>query len=380
VAIEVALSVVLLVQAVLLTRSLGALQRDQTGFTPESVMSMRIRGMAGGGPALGSQYERYLERVSALPDVAHSAVSSSVLPGRPSTPFKVLGRSETDAARARQSTSYQIVSPDYFDVLGIPLRQGRTFAATDTAASTPVAIVNEEMVRLHWPGENPIGQRILAGSGPREATMTIVGVVGNVRPPFQTSDVPQVYVSYLQQAEPSMFVLVRPKTGRPVMVDLIKRAIWSVEPRQAVFAIRPLDEMLAQAVQGPRIVTTIIGSFAALAAVMSIAGIFAVISYLTSRRLKEIALRRAIGAQTPDVLWLLAGRTFLWTLIGLAAGAGGATLASGAFRAIVPGLLPLDLATVAWTGAGYLIVVAIATILPSLQGLRVDPASMLRAE
>jgi putative ABC transport system permease protein len=236
------------------------------------------------------------------------------------------------------------------------------------------------MARLHWSGENPIGQRILAGQGPRQATMTVVGVVGNVRPPFQTSDVPQLYVSYLQQPEPSMFVLVRPQAGRTVMVDVIKRAIWSVEPRQAVFAIRPLDELVGQAVQGQRIVATIIGSFAALAVVMSIAGIFAVISYLTSRRLKEIALRRAIGAQTPDVLRLLAGRTFLWTLIGLMAGAGAATLASGLFRAIVPGVQPLDLATVAWTSASYLLVVALATVLPSLQGLRVDPASMLRAE
>jgi putative ABC transport system permease protein len=380
VAIEVALSVVLLVQAVLLTRSLGALQRDQAGFSPESVLSMRIRGMAGGGSALGLLYQRYLEGIDGLSDIGHAAVSSSVLPGRPSTPFTLVGRSDSVAAQSRQTTSYQIVSPEYFEVLGIPMRQGRTFAATDTAAATPVAIVNEEMARLHWPGENPIGQRLLTGSGPREATVTIVGVVGNVRPPFQAGDVPQLYVSYLQQSEPNMFVLVRPRPGRPVMLDLIKRAIWSVEPRQAVFAIRPLDEMLAQAFQGQRLMATIIGGFAALAFVMSIAGIFAVISFLTSRRLKEIALRRAIGAQGPDVLRLLAGQTFMWTLIGLAVGAVVATLASGAFRAIVPGLLPLDLATVAYTTGAYLVVVATATLVPALQGLRVDPASMLRAE
>ncbi len=380
VAIEVALSVVLLVQAVLLTRSLGVLQRGQAGFAPESVLSMRIRGMAGGGPALGLQYQRYLDGIHGVSDVAHAAVASSVLPGRPSTPFALVGRSETAAAQSRQSTSYQIVSPEYFAVLGIPLRHGRTFATTDTASAPPVAVVNEEMARLHWPGENPVGQRVLTGSGPREATVTIVGVVGNVRPPFQAGDVPQLYVSYLQQAEPNMFVLVRPRPDRPVMSDMVKRAIWSVEPRQAVFAIRPLDEMLAQAFQGQRLMAQIIGSFAGLAFVMSIAGIFAVISYLTSRRLKEVALRRAIGAQESDVLRLLAGQTFMWTLIGLAAGAGIATLASDAFRAIVPGLLPLDLATVGYTTGAYLIVVAAATLIPARQGLRVDPASMLRAE
>ena len=380
VAIEVALSVVLLVQAVLLTRSLGALQRNQSGFRPETVLSMRVRGMAAGGPALGLLYQRYLDRVGELEGVAHAAVTSGVLPGRAGTPFTVMGRSESDAARSRQNTSYQIVSPEYFDVLGIPLRHGRTFDATDTAATTPVAIVNEEMARLHWPGDSPIGQRIRAGSGPRDATMTIVGVVGNVRPPYQTNDVPQLYVSSVQQSEPNMFVLVRPQAGRAVRLDAIKSAIRSVEPRQAVFAVQPLEEILSRSFQGPRIVATIIGSFAALAVFMAIAGIFAVISYLTSRRMKEIALRRAIGAQAPDVLRLLAGRTLLWTVIGLGAGAGLATLVSGLFRAIVPGLQPPDPATIAYTSAGYLFVVAAATLIPSLQGLRADPASMLRSD
>jgi len=147
-----------------------------------------------------------------------------------------------------------------------------------------------------------------------------------------------------------------------------------------VFSVVPLDEMLAQRVHGHRFVATILGSFAALACVMSVAGIFAVISYLTSRRLKEIALRRAIGAQHSDVLRLLSGQTFAWTLIGLAFGAGGAYIASRTVGATVPNVVPLDFWMVALTSIGYLIVVAIATILPALQALRVDPASALRAE
>jgi len=379
IAVEVALSVVLLVQAALLMRTVGVLQRAQSGFSPESVMALRIRGMAG-GPALGTTYQQFLERISALPDLARAAMTGSVLPRFPDAPFTIVGNAETDAASPRQSASYQIVSPGYFAVLGIPFLQGRSFADTDTVGTTPVAIVNEQIARRHFPAGDPVGRQIRAGVGPRAATMTIVGVVGNVRPVMQNDDVSQLYVSYLQQSEPNMTVLVLPTAGRTVSLDAIKRAIWSVEPRQAVFSVVPLDEMLAQRVHGHRFVATILGSFAALACVMSVAGIFAVISYLTSRRLKEIALRRAIGAQHSDVLRLLSGQTFAWTLIGLAFGAGGAYIASRTVGATVPNVVPLDFWMVALTSIGYLIVVAIATILPALQALRVDPASALRAE
>jgi predicted permease len=379
VAVEVALSVVLLVQAALVMRSIDAHRRAQAGFSPESVTAIRIRGM-GGGPVLGTTYQRYLERITGLPNVAHAAVSSSVLPGFPSMSFTVVGQSDTEAAQSRQRTTYQIVSPGYFATVGIPLRQGRTFAETDTTASAPVAIVNEEMARLHFAGGNAMGRQVRTGAGPREATMTIVGVVGNVRPIFQDGDVPQLYVSYLQQPEPNMTVLVRPAARRAVPVDAIKSAIWSVEPRQAVFGIRSLEEMLGQSVRGHRIVGMILGSFAGLACVMSIAGVFAVISYLTSRRVKEIALRRAIGARPTDVLRLLAGQTFAWALLGLAAGAGLAQLASRTLRATVPGVIPLDSSVLGLTSVAYLVVVAMAIVVPALQALRVDPASALRAE
>ena len=212
--------------------------------------------------------------------------------------------------------------------------------------------------------------------------MTIVGVVGNVRTMLQRDDVPQIYVSYLQQSEPNAVLVVRSAgTGStPTDIDAVKRAIWSVEPRQAVFGIRPLGELVLQSVQGQRFVSVLIGSFAALALAMSMAGVFSVVSYLTSRRHKEIAVRRAIGAGNADVMWLLSGQTFRWTLAGLAVGVGGAVLASRALRATVTGLVDLDLATAAIPIAGYLAVAAVAMIVPALRALRIDPASALRSD
>jgi ABC-type antimicrobial peptide transport system permease subunit len=176
-----------------------------------------------------------------------------------------------------------------------------------------------------------------------------------------------------------MFVLVRPR-ALPLSIDAVKRAIWSVEPRQAVFSIRALDDVLAQSIQGGRIVTMLVGSVALLALAMSLAGVFAVVSYLTSRRHKEVALRRAMGAQAGDILWLLSSQTFRWTLVGLVIGVGGAGLASRALGSVVAGLVPLDAATGLATASVYLVVAAAAMLIPAARAARVDPASALRSE
>ncbi len=379
VAVQAALSVLLLIQAVLLFRTLQTMQTSQAGFGSADVTAMRVRGM-GAGTALGATYAQYLDRVSRVPEVAAAAMSSSVLPGFPGTPFTVVGQPVEASAQAREPASYQIVSPDYFAVLRIPLRRGRTFAPTDDAASTPVALVNEELVRRHLAGRAPIGQRIRAGSGPRDATMTIVGVVGNVRSVGQPEDVPQLYVSYLQQAEPNMFVLVRAAPGATPPVEAVKRAIWSIEPRQAVFSVRAVDEMLSQSLQGSRAVINLIGTLAVLATTMSMAGVFAVVSYLLARRQKEVALRRAVGATGSDVVWLLSSQTLRWTLGGLVAGVAAAVATSRALRATVPNLTELGIPLLATTCVLYLVVVVAAMLVPAVRALRIDPATALRAE
>jgi putative ABC transport system permease protein len=377
--IEVALSLVLLVQAGLLLRSLQVLQREQAGFSADAVTVMRMRGMGGGG-ALGDPFPRYLTRIGALPDIQAVALTSAVLPGRPGMPFDIIGRAHDPAALAQQNASYLIVSPGYFSVLQIPIREGRPFSDDDTAGRPAVAIVNEAFARQYWPGESAVGRQIHSGVGPRAATMTIVGVVGNVRPVFQTGDVPQIYVSYRQQGEPNAVLMLRTRAGAGVPIQGVKEAIWSIEPRQAVFSIRPLREILSQSIQGQRIIAALIGAFALLAFVMSVAGIFTVVSYLTSRRVREIALRRAIGARDSDVLWLLAAPTFRWTIAGMFAGAAGAVLAEGVLRAAVAGVVRIDASIVTVVGGAYLAIVAVAMTLPALRALRVDPSTILRSE
>ena len=383
IALEVAISMVLLVGAGLLLRSLQELQRTQSGYEADGVTAMRIRGIGGGASAqssaLGAVYQQYLDRIVTLPGIESAAVASLALPSRAGTGFSIAGSGDASTSR-RDLASYQIVSPGYFSVLRIPVKEGRTFAASDISGRPLVAIVNEELARRAWPGQSPIGRQITSGEGPRAATMTVVGVVGNIRTTFQVGDEPQMYASSLQQNEPNVLLLVRPAALTTVPLNAVKSAIWSVEPRQAVFSIRPMEELVAERTILQRAVTALIGGFAILAFVMSITGVYAVVTYLTSRRVKEIALRRAIGARSQDVVSLLAGPAFRWTMAGVLLGVVGAVLGSGLLRATVTGVIPLDTITVVVTGVSYLAVVGCAICVPALVALQIDPATALRSE
>ena len=375
IAFEVAISVVLLVAAGVLLRSISQLQRADGGYSTDRVSVMRVRGM---GAGLGNVYSRYLAAMQTVGGIERLGASSSVLPGRPATRFTIVGEGANTAAQSRQQSSYQIVSGGYFATLGIPLEAGRVFTDDDTVDKPPVAIINREMARRFWPNGQPIGKQIRAGDGPRDATMTIVGIVGNVRPPFQSDDVPQLYVCYRQHSEPNMIFVVRTAMGVRLPVNEIKQAIWSVERRQAVFGITTLEEQLSQATATQRAMAVLIGGFAILAVAMALSGAYTVVTFLLSLRFKEMAIRLAIGATGANVFWSLARPALTWTIAGLALGAVGAVMGCRVLAAAVAGVIPLDLSFLLVVAASYLVVVALALASGARGVLRIDPAGALR--
>jgi len=209
---------------------------------------------------------------------------------------------------------------------------------------------------------------------------TIVGVAGNVRANLQRDIVPQIYVSYLQQSEPNIFLLARSPSGMPAPIEAIKKAIWSVVPEQPVFDIQPLAAVIDRSMASPRLITRLLSTFAMLALLMSTLGVYTVVSYLTARRTKEVALRRAIGAGDADVLRLLGVRTMAWSLVGLALGIAGSVSVAGVLRTTVLNAARLDMSMVALTTGLYLLVVAIAVAIPAARALRISPAMILRSE
>ena len=381
IAMQVAVSVVLLVCAGLLAQSIRDLRNAPRGYSTDdvTVMRMRIAGRAGAG-GIGATYQRYLSQVAAVPGVQGVAVADAPLHGFPGVEFTIIGGPEDAATLTHQRASWRIVSPGYFGVLGIPLLAGRSFAEHDTADRPHVAIVNEEMARRFWPGRNPIGAQIRSGSGPRSAVATIVGIAGNVRPVLQREMVPQIYVSYLQQAEPNITLLVRSTAGLAVPVESIKQAVWRVVPEQPLFDIRSMADVVERPMTEPRLIARLLGAFALLALLMSTLGVYTVVSYLTARRTKEVALRRAIGADSLDVMRLLGIPTLGWTLVGLTLGVGAAVAAARLLRTVVLRDARVDVPTIVAIAVLYVIVAGIAVAVPAARALRIQPAHVLRAE
>ena len=386
IATQVAVSMILLISAAVLVAGLRQLQNAPRGYTAEDVTVMRMR-IAGGTPgASGVTYQQYLQRVASIPGIAHAAFADGPLPGFSGVEFSVVGRSEDAATLAMQRAAWRIISPDYFGVLRIPILAGRSFTDDDKANGLQTAIINEHMARRFWPDQNPIGQQIKSGVGPRARVLTIVGVAGNVRPSYKLDTDPQIYVSYLQQSEPNITLLVRPAPGLDVPIEQIKRAIRSVVPQQPLYDIQPLTSVINRSMTDARMITTLLASFAILALLMSTLGVYTVVSYLTARRTKEVALRRAIGANSGDVFRLLGVPTLRWTVFGMAIGMAGAIGAANLLNRIganfdMPGdASRLEPSALILTGVVYLLVVGVAVVIPAARALRVQPAAILRAE
>jgi putative ABC transport system permease protein len=376
IAVEVALSAVLLLVAGLLLQSLRELQNAPSGYSADGIVVMQMRM---GDRALAAR-PRFIEQVAAIPGVESVSLADWPLPAGTNTDFTIVGEANDAATLSRQLASYRMVSPEYFSTLRIPIREGRAFTTEDISGRTAVAIVNEEMVRRFWPRQSPVGRQIRAGPGPRSAILTIVGVAGDVRPVLQTSAMPQIYVPNFQQTEPNQTLLVRSATAAVVSPEAVKKAIWSVVPEQPVFNIRPLTEIVSQSIADQRMIALMLGSFAFLALFMSVTGVFTVVTYLTSRRTKEIAIRLAIGAKSRNVFRLVAGETLFWTAVGLVLGLAGAVAASTALRATLRGLVRLDPLTLTFVAGLYLMLVAAAICVPAFKALRVDPGRILRVD
>ena len=387
IAVQVAVSVVLLVSAGLMAQGLWQMQAAPRGFNADDVtaMRMRIAGSAAPGLGTGPTYQQYLNQVAAVPGVAHAAVADSPLHGGAGIEFSIVGRSDDAATLATQRASGRIVSGDYFKVLGIPLLAGRLFDDRDVANAPPAIIINEEMARRFWPDQDPIGQQIRSGIGPRLRVATIVGIAANVRPPHMLEFVPQIYTSYLQQSEPNIFLMYRSATAT-VTADAVKQAVWSAVPQQPLYDIQPLTTILERRMSTARLMTWLIGGFATLALLMSSLGVYTIVSYLTASRTKEVAVRRAIGASSREVLRQLALPTMRWTAFGVVVGLIAAAGVSSALSAVATTFdMPRAAiqgapSTVFVTAALYILVVAVAVLVPAARALAVEPGAVLRAE
>jgi putative ABC transport system permease protein len=295
-----------------------------------------------------------------------------------STAYAVEGRPAADPASAPQSRLH-LVTPDFFRTMRIPLVRGRDFTDRDDLHAPLVAVINETLARRAWPGEDPIGRRLTMPSAPGPAT--VIGVVGDAKH-YTATEPPaaQIYVSHFQV--PMIFSSLVARTSGPPMsvASDVRRAIWSVDKDQPVWAVFTLEQQVERARGSSRLLAVLLSVFAGVALLLAAVGVYGVTSYAVAQRTHEIGIRLALGAPAQGVVREIVVRGAKLTLIAVAGGTalavGGGRLASAALVGVTPSD-PSALASAAAVLAGIAI---LAAYLPARRASRVDPVVALAEE
>lgn len=382
VASQLALSLVLLVGAGLLLRTFVAMRQTSLGYQPAHLVSMRIQLVFAKFREPADRlafYDRAAAAVRALPGVDAVAFGTpSPLDGL-ATYRRVARGPETPEIATYQPT----VLPGYFQTLGIRMREGRDFTIEDktTPDRTPI-IVDHTLARQLFPGERAVGRRVLLfPHANTEQWAEIVGVVDHARVQDVRSDgLPQLYVTFDHRPMFDTRVLVRTQTDPHALAGPIGQTIERLGPGRPVARVRVLQDLVDDGRADTRFALVVLGAFAAIALVLTAVGVYGVVAYSTARRTREIAVRRALGADARQIVALVVREGTLWTCAGLAAGIAGAFLLSRYLSSLVVEVGVHDPLTFIAV-AGLLGAIAlVATVLPALRAVRVDSMLALRAD
>jgi len=393
VAAEVALSLMLMVGAALAARSLLQLQRVDTGLNAEGVLTFYVvppETAYPNGDSVRRFHREVIERLSAQPGaIAVGATSHLPLSGQNVesrvTPEGWQPPSPNEGAGA----GLRGVAGHFFDALGARVTAGRAFTDADTATSPAVAMVNEEFARRYWPGQNAVGKRLKQGrTDSKDPWKTVVGVYADVKhlgPEAATR--PEIMMPYAQTHDywvtrfmRGLSVVIR-TTGDPTnVVPAARSAVRSVDPSVPLVAPKRMTTLVSDSVAQPRFRSTLLVSFACLAVLLAVVGIYGVVGFNVGQRTHEISLRVALGAQRASVVGLIVRQESVPVVIGVAVGVAGAIAVGRAMRTLLFNVAPADPVTFIAMPVLLGAVALVACLIPTRRALDVDPVNGLRAE
>lgn len=389
---EVATAVLLLVGAGLLLRTLLAVQNVDRGYRAEAILTMAVDPLSSQYPTperLRQFYDQVGREVAAVPGVAHVAWAST-LPLGPSYGGSVGATVAGDpppADNTRPMADMQIVSPSYFAALDLPVVEGRAFDQRDSPEGPKVCIVNEAFVRRHLQGRQVLGTQVALtpGNAPnRPPTLRqIIGVARQVKGrPDETEDLVQIYVPMTQGVLDDTFLLVRPAVGTAAaLAPAVRAAIARIDTAQlvSVGVAETLDDVAHEATSAHRFRAVLVLAFASLALLLAMVGVFGILAYSVQQRMRDFAVRRAMGATSGDVLRLVAGSAARVVATGAVVGLALAMAASRVLTAVLFGVTPLDPVTFGVVAAVLTLTAVVAIAAPAWRATRIDPALVLRA-
>jgi putative ABC transport system permease protein len=373
---EIAVSMVLLVSAGLLAVSFSNVINVNPGFDPNRLLTFGIsfspKLYANKLRMLATQRE-LLDRIRALPGVE----SASVVNVLPLTgDYEIHGVGPVGKPLNRDSgAEARLIDPRYFKTMHIPLIAGRTLREDD---SGKVAVINQKMARLLWPGENPIGREFTDNGNPPNR---VIGVVGNVHSgPLETEPMMQYYLSLVAFPGYANSFAIRTKNDPLSLLPAVERTIWRLDPELAVSGAKTMEHIIQSTTLERRFETDLLLGFSASALFLSVLGLFGVASLSATRHSREFGIRMALGATGADVLWLEIVRNIVIVLTGLVVGLLLSFATHRALATLLFGVSPLNLKVYAAAAAVLIISAIIAVLIPALRAARMDPAIVLRDE
>ncbi|HKW55798.1 MAG TPA: ABC transporter permease [Candidatus Acidoferrum sp.] len=386
---EVALATVLLAGAGLMVRTLALLTRADLGFNAANVLTLRV-------PLSGERYKQpqaqaefwkqVVAGAKALPGVEAASVSRDLPVNGWAGQFFTTSENPDPPAGQVPDANYLVAGPDYFRALRIPLKRGRSFTERDTQTSEPVVIVNEELARKCWRGEDPLGKRLRPGSpGSDRPWLTVVGVAGNLRSQGPEERFHSEFYVPLEQypwlLRPENLILRTAAAVKPESVaQAVVNVVHDVDRGQPVVDVKTMETVAGEPLMGERMVMALLAGFAGLALVLSTLGVYSVLSYAVARRTKEIGIRMALGAQPGSVLRLILGAGLWPVMEGIVAGVAGAMLLTRLMTDLLFGVKPGDPATFGAVTVLLLMTSMAACYLPARRMVKANPVVALRHE
>jgi putative ABC transport system permease protein len=384
---QVALSFMLLIGAGLMLRSLLNMQRVNPGFNPENVLTSRISPNS-------SRYNtsekfrdfmlRVLDRAKSQPGVLSAALGSTypmnpigIRFGPNTQIFEIEGRPQETGAPPL-TADRRSVTPAYFETIRMPLVKGRALADSDDDEAPAVAVINQSLARHYWGDEDPIDRRITFDHG--KHWLKVVGVVGDVKQyGLDREATDELYVSHAQNPGASR-LLVRTATAPMAMAELMRQVVYDIDPETAVDDVQTLEHVRDESLASPRLTALLLGLFAALAMVITAAGIAGVMALTVTQRTHEIGVRMALGATSANVITMVVRQGMTLVAIGLAVGAAGAFALGRMMTALLFAVTPGDPLTFGAVASVLIIVAAMSCLLPARRVTMIDPMLALRAE
>ena len=384
VVVEIALALVLVAGAGLMTRSFRSVLRIDAGFDPHNVLTFSAALPLATYKDQQQHvqfFERALAKIQALPGVQAAAGTFRVpIAGFATVIFTVQGKPVPTGQAP--IADYRTITVGYFQAMGIRLLKGREFTDRDRADTPDAVIVNEELARRFWPGEDPIGKRLQVGTEFMR-WREVIGVVGNAKLSGLEANIdPAIYVPFPQNSWPNAlrnsFIVLRTATDPKSLVPAIRRELRSVDPTFPITQIRTMDEIVGDSLSQRRFNTVLLGLFAFLAVALAGVGIYGVMSYGVSQRTREMGIRVALGARQSDITKLVTSTGARLAALGIAIGIVAAAISSRLISSLLFGLTATDPMTFVLTAVLLGAVTLLASYIPSRRAARTDPISALR--